>query len=92
MAWAATHDELSVADASTIKVFGTEHYLECFRLLMEIVGEQSYLTAGTPGSVPGSRLENLYRSLVVLTFAGGANELQRDLIATFGVGLPMAGR
>lgn len=89
---AARHDQLPVADASSIKVFGTEHYLECFRLLMEVVGERSYLVEDSPGAVEGSRLEDLYRGLVALTFAGGANELQRDLIATFGVGMPMARR
>ncbi len=92
IAWAAAHDELPVADASSIKVFGTEHYLSTFRLLMEIVGERVYLVDGTPGAIEGSRLEDLYRGLVALTFAGGANELQRDLIATFGAGMPMATR
>jgi 3-oxocholest-4-en-26-oyl-CoA dehydrogenase alpha subunit len=92
VAWAASKDELPVADASSIKVFGTEHYLASFRLLMEVLGERAYLADGTPGAIEGSRLEDLYRSLVVLTYAGGANELQRDLIAAFGVGMPMAKR
>jgi alkylation response protein AidB-like acyl-CoA dehydrogenase len=92
IAWAAAHDELPVADASSIKVFGTEHYLESFRLLMEVLGERAYLVDGAPGAIEGSRLEDLYRGLVALTFAGGANELQRDLIATFGAGMPMASR
>jgi alkylation response protein AidB-like acyl-CoA dehydrogenase len=92
VAWAATRDELPVADASTIKVFGTEHYLTTFRLLMEVIGERAYLTGDTPGSVLGSRLEQMYRSLLILTFGGGTNELQRDLIAAFGLGMPMAKR
>jgi hypothetical protein len=33
-------------------------------------------------------LENLYRGLMILTFGGGVNEVQRDLIALFGLGLP----
>jgi alkylation response protein AidB-like acyl-CoA dehydrogenase len=92
VAWAATRDELPVADASTIKVFGTEHYLTTFRLLMEVIGERAYLTGDTPGTVLGSRLEQMYRSLLILTFGGGTNELQRDLIAAFGMGMPMAKR
>ncbi len=92
VAWAATRDELPVADASTIKVFGTEHYLESFRLLMEVLGERSYLTEDAPGALLGSRLEQMYRSLLILTFGGGTNELQRDLIAAFGLGMPMAKR
>src|SRR5665213_2667800 len=38
VAWTATQSHLDVADASTIKVFGTEFYLEAFKLMMEIVG------------------------------------------------------
>ncbi|HEX6417645.1 MAG TPA: acyl-CoA dehydrogenase family protein [Acidimicrobiales bacterium] len=92
VAWDATGDRLDVADASTIKVFGTEHYLESFRLLMEVLGERAYLTGDAPGALLGSRLEQMYRSLLILTFGGGTNELQRDLIAAFGMGMPMAKR
>ncbi|HLT69556.1 MAG TPA: acyl-CoA dehydrogenase family protein, partial [Acidimicrobiales bacterium] len=92
VAWDATRDHLEVADASTIKVFGTEHYLETFRLLMEVLGERSYLVEDTPGALLAGRLEQLYRSLLILTFGGGTNELQRDLIAGFGLGMPMAKR
>jgi alkylation response protein AidB-like acyl-CoA dehydrogenase len=92
VAWESDKGGLPVADASTIKVFGTEHYLETFRLLMEVLGERSYLVEGTPGTLLDSRLEQMYRSLIILTYGGGTNELQRDLIAAFGMGMPMAKR
>jgi acyl-CoA dehydrogenase len=92
VAWASQKGQLPVADASTIKVFGTEHYLDTFRLLMEVLGERSYLQEGAPGNLLGSRLESMYRSLIILTYGGGTNELQRDLIAAFGMGMPMAKR
>ena len=88
VAWTATQGALDVADASTIKVFGTEFYLEAFRLLFEVIGQQSYLTGDSPDAVIGGRIEKLYRSLLILTFGGGTNEIQRDLIAIFGLGLP----
>jgi 3-oxocholest-4-en-26-oyl-CoA dehydrogenase alpha subunit len=88
VAWTATQGGLDVADASTTKVFGTEFYMEAFRLLMEVVGQSAYLTRGTPDSVLAGRLEMYARSLVILTFGGGTNEIQRDLIAIFGLGLP----
>jgi alkylation response protein AidB-like acyl-CoA dehydrogenase len=88
VAWTATQGQLDVADASTIKVFGTEFYLEAFRLLMEVVGPAGYLERGTPEAVLAGRLEMYARSLVILTFGGGTNEIQRDLIAIFGLGLP----
>jgi len=88
VAWTATQGHLDVADASTIKVFGTEFYLEAFKLMMEVVGQAGYLPKGSPRAVLAGRLEMYARSLVILTFGGGTNEIQRDLIAIFGLGMP----
>ena len=88
VAWTATQGHLDVADASTIKVFGTEFYMEAFRLLLEVVGQAGYLTRDNDDAVLAGRLEMYARSLVILTFGGGTNEIQRDLIAIFGLGLP----
>ena len=88
VAWTGTQGRLDVADASSIKVFGTEWYLESFRLLMEIVGPRAYLKRGSAEAVSMGRLEQYYRSLIILTFGGGTNEVQRDLIGMFGLGLP----
>jgi alkylation response protein AidB-like acyl-CoA dehydrogenase len=92
VAWAATQDRLDVADASTIKVWGTEWYVESFRLLMEVLGPRAYLKHGSPEAVLAGHIENLYRSLIILTFGGGTNEIQRDLIGLFGLGLPRVPR
>ncbi len=92
VAWDAEQGNLSVQDASTTKVFGTELYLDACRLLMEVVGQAAYLKKGSPGAVLASRLEQMYRSLVILTFGGGVNEVQRDLITVFGLGMPMVKR
>jgi 3-oxocholest-4-en-26-oyl-CoA dehydrogenase alpha subunit len=92
VAWTATQGRLDVADASTIKVFGTEFYLEAFRLCFEIIGERGYLRDDSPDAVLRGHLERLYRSMLILTFGGGTNEIQRDLIATFGLGFPRASR
>ncbi|MGQ0803964.1 MAG: acyl-CoA dehydrogenase family protein [Actinomycetota bacterium] len=92
VAWKSTQGELDIAAASSIKVFGTEFYLEAFRLLFEVVGQRGYLRQDAPDSVLKSRLERYYRSLLILTFGGGVNEVQRDLIAVFGLGMPMAKR
>jgi len=88
VAWSATQGRLDVADASTTKVFGTEFYMEAFRLLMEVIGPAAALPKGSPEAVLAGRLEMHARSLIILTFGGGTNEIQRDLIAIFGLGLP----
>jgi alkylation response protein AidB-like acyl-CoA dehydrogenase len=92
VAWTATQGNMSVADASTTKVFGTEWYLEGIRLLMEIQGQRAYLKRGSPEAVSDGKLESLYRGLVILTYGGGTNEIQRDLIGLFGLGLPRVPR
>ncbi|HMK62937.1 MAG TPA: acyl-CoA dehydrogenase family protein [Acidimicrobiales bacterium] len=88
VAWTATQGRLDVADASTTKVFGTEFYMEALRLLTEVVGQPGTLTRGSPGAVLLGRLEAYQRGLLILTFGGGTNEIQRDLIAIFGLGMP----
>jgi 3-oxocholest-4-en-26-oyl-CoA dehydrogenase alpha subunit len=92
IAWASTQKSLHPADASATKVFGTEFYLEALRLLMEILGQHAYLKDDSPGEMLGARLEHQYRGLIILTFGGGTNEVQRDLIAVFGLGMPLAPR
>ena len=88
VAWTATQGHLDVADASSIKVFGTEFYLEALRLLSEVIGPAATLRRDSPGAVLKGRLESYSRGLIILTFGGGTNEVQRDLIAIFGLGMP----
>ena len=88
----ASGSELDVAQASTVKTFGSEFFVETFRLLMEVLGPRAYLKRDSVGSVLHGRLEMNYRSLLILTFGGGTNEIQRDLIAMFGLGMPRAMR
>ena len=91
-AWEATNGVLDIGHCSAIKVYGTEFYLEAFRLLFEVLGPPGYLKTGTPGAVLQSRLEGLYRGMLILTFGGGTNEMQRDLITKFSLGFPRAAR
>jgi 3-oxocholest-4-en-26-oyl-CoA dehydrogenase alpha subunit len=81
---------LGPAEASTVKVYGSELYVEVYRLLLEILGVAGALKQGSPGAVLRGRLERYYRSTLVLTFGGGTNEVQRDIIAMAGLGIPRA--
>jgi 3-oxocholest-4-en-26-oyl-CoA dehydrogenase alpha subunit len=80
------------ADASATKVYGTELFIEAYRLLHEVLGAPGYVRDGSPGAVLGARLERAYRSTIIFTFGGGANEVQRDIVAMVGLGLPRAPR
>jgi alkylation response protein AidB-like acyl-CoA dehydrogenase len=89
VAWLAQSGApLNPADASSIKVFGTEFYMEAARLLMEVMRDQAPLSGDSPGAVVRGRVESMVRSMHILTFGGGTNEMQRDLIAIFGLGMP----
>src|SRR5215468_3815100 len=79
------------AAASATKVFGTEFATEAYRLLMEVLGANAQVRDG-PGAVLSGRIERMHRSALILTFGGGTNEVQRDIIAAAGLGLPVARR
>ncbi len=80
------------AAASATKVFGTEFATEAYRLLMEVLGAGGYVRQGSPGAVLRGRVERMHRAALILTFGGGTNEIQRDIIAAAGLGLPAARR
>ncbi|MTE11228.1 acyl-CoA dehydrogenase family protein [Nocardia aurantiaca] len=79
-------------DASTCKVYGTELATESYRTLMEILGPQAYLRQDSAGSQLRGRLERMHRACLILTFGGGTNEVQRDIIAMTALKQPAAAR
>ncbi|MGV0992321.1 MAG: acyl-CoA dehydrogenase family protein [Mycobacterium sp.] len=86
---ASSADEApSPADASAAKVFGTELATEAYRLLMEILGPSATLRQESPGALLRGRVERMHRSSLILTFGGGTNEVQRDIIGMAALGLP----
>lgn len=93
VAWHAEQgDSLDPAAASTVKVHGTEFYMEGLRRLLEVINTCASVRADSPDAVAKGRLATMLRGLHVLTFGGGTNELQRDLIALFGLGMPPSPR
>jgi alkylation response protein AidB-like acyl-CoA dehydrogenase len=92
VAWSLGSGGLNPAHASSVKVYGTEMYIQAFTLLLEILGDAGYLTEDSPDAVLGARLEHDYRQAFVGTFGGGVNEVQREIIATAGLGMPRSPR
>jgi 3-oxocholest-4-en-26-oyl-CoA dehydrogenase alpha subunit len=80
------------ADASANKVFGTELATEAYRLLMEVLGPAAGVRANSPGAALRGRIERMHRAALILTFGGGTNEVQRDIIAATALGLPVSRR
>jgi alkylation response protein AidB-like acyl-CoA dehydrogenase len=84
-------DEVDIADASATKVFASDRVQRVFRLLEEVVGR-----FGDPGDPETGELLHWLdvqaKRGLVLTFGGGVNEIQRELISTFGLKLPRVPR
>jgi hypothetical protein len=75
-----------VADASATKVFSSEQLQAIGPSLAEAVGRHA-----APADLM-TWLDVQLKRNIVLTFGGGVNEIQRELIATLGLGLPRAPR
>ncbi len=80
------------AVASATKVYGTELTIEACRLLLEVLGPGAEVRAGSPGALLAGRIERMQRSALILTFGGGTNEVQRDIIGAAALGLPLSRR
>jgi len=87
-AWAAEKGRPQMADSSAIKVYGSELQIEAYRAMMEVLSAPGILAKGSPGAVLKGKIESGYRNALVLTFGAGTNEIQRDIIAMAGMGMP----
>jgi alkylation response protein AidB-like acyl-CoA dehydrogenase len=84
-------DEIDIADASATKVFSSERVQRVFRLLEEIIGRHGDPADPSTGELMHWLDVQAKRNLV-MTFGGGVNEIQRELIAQFGLKLPRVPR
>ncbi len=82
---------VSVADASASKIFSSDRVQQLGRALEEVVHRY-----GDPADPETDALmhylDGQAKRNLVLTFGGGVNEVQRELVAQFGLGLPRVPR
>jgi len=87
----AAADTVDVADASVTKVYSSVRLQRLGQLLEEVVARH-----GDPAEEETAQLRHWLdiqaKRNTVLTFGGGVNEIQRELIATAGLGLPRVPR
>jgi 3-oxo-4-pregnene-20-carboxyl-CoA dehydrogenase beta subunit len=87
----AVAEKVHVADASATKVFGSVRIQQLGQQLTELVGRH-----GDPADPVTAELmrwlDVQFKRNLVLTFGGGVNEVQRELIAITGLGLPRVPR
>jgi alkylation response protein AidB-like acyl-CoA dehydrogenase len=79
---------LPVVEGSMAKLFASEALQDIVGSLLELVGPAAVLASGAAGSPMAGALEAAYRHAAVETIYSGTSEIQRDIIATQGLGLP----
>jgi alkylation response protein AidB-like acyl-CoA dehydrogenase len=75
-------------EASALKLFLSELDQRIAALGVAVLGMHGGLWQGSQGSVFGGRYALSYVTTVPRTIAGGTSEIQRNIIATRGLGLP----
>lgn len=75
-------------EASMAKVFGTELEVTAGRDAVSILGLYGQLSAAEPTAPYGGRLAESHLFSRVMTIGGGSSEVQRNIIARRGLGLP----
>jgi 3-oxo-4-pregnene-20-carboxyl-CoA dehydrogenase beta subunit len=83
--------DVDVADASASKVFASDQVQRIGRALAGVVHRYGDLADPATGDL-ADYLDKQAKRNLVLTFGGGVNEVQRELIAMFGLGLPRVPR
>ena len=87
----AVAETVDVADASVTKVFGSEQVQRIGAELADVVARHGDLADERTGEL-ARWLDVQNKRNTVMTFGGGVNEVQRELIATAGLKLPRVPR
>ncbi len=87
-AWLSSRGEMPHVEGSMAKLHITEAFVRASSALLEGLGTAGLVTGDEPGSVLGGLLEHAFRHAVVTTIYGGSSEVQREIIAGRGLGLP----
>ena len=74
--------------AAMAKLAASEVFKDLSYLALDLAGERALLSATGERQTLGARLEHAFRHAQVTTIYGGSNEIQRNIIAARGLGLP----
>ena len=77
-------------EASVAKLFSSELDVRISNTAMSVLGMYAQLRKGSPYAAANGRVESTYLYATTSTVGGGTSEIQRNIIATRGLGLPRA--
>jgi alkylation response protein AidB-like acyl-CoA dehydrogenase len=75
-------------EASEYKLFATEYSRRLANASMDLGGAETQVRVRTEDAPMAGRAESTYRYTVIDTIGGGASEIQKNIIARRGLGLP----
>ncbi len=86
--WLQSNHQAPVYEASMSKLFGSELQLKTAEVGMQVLKLYSQLTEGDKRAPLWGRVEHWYMSHLGRVIAAGSSEIQRNIIAWRGLGLP----
>ncbi|MEX2293288.1 MAG: acyl-CoA dehydrogenase [Acidimicrobiales bacterium] len=87
-AWLSAQGQMPQVEGSMAKLHITEAFVKASSDLVDLLGTAGLLGGGTTGEPLGGLVEHAFRHAVVTTIYGGSSEVQREIIAGRGLGLP----
>jgi hypothetical protein len=84
----AVRGRVPTVESSEYKLFMTELGKRVASQALDLMGAEGQLRAGEAEAPLGGRFERSYRYTVVDTIGGGTSEIQKNVIARRGLGLP----
>jgi alkylation response protein AidB-like acyl-CoA dehydrogenase len=90
-AWMIDQGIVPNYESSALKIVATDLIQEVADFGFELLGLYGQLTKNSPFKLLDGEMEQAYRSGIFLRFGGGANEVQRNIIAQRGLGMPREG-
>jgi alkylation response protein AidB-like acyl-CoA dehydrogenase len=87
-AWLSSRGEMPQVEGSMAKLHITEAFVRASSELIDLLGAAGLVALGEEGSVLHGLVEHAFRHSVVTTIYGGSSEVQREIIAGRGLGLP----
>lgn len=91
VAYMVADGEVPVYEASLLKVLSNELRVKLCGDALQMLSSAGLIRRGSPGVRPdssGSTIERQLSASVINLFGGGSNDIQRDIMAIHGLGLP----
>jgi hypothetical protein len=87
-AWVSAQGGMPQVEGSMAKLAITEAFVAASHDLLDALGSAGLVAMGEPTAALGGLVEHAFRHAVVTTIYGGSSEVQREIIAGRGLGLP----